>query len=228
MSIPPLLAKQTYIMVKSGSLQKRINEINENIKQTGFVAIKNKSNRDIVYFENPETKQTYIAHRGTDTSGKKTKVDLTGDLAYMFGLEKHSKEFKKRATRTSKLIKTVPDDHKVDLVSHSYGGATANYTLLNKKNVRDRIENHHTFNPLSSPFNHKSSKKKDKEMDKIVITNRTENDIVSKAGQQHGITNTFKQTEHVKVPIEVGKHLQNTFDKVEQLSAHSLDNFIKD
>ena len=91
--IAPTLAKASYYMTSSGDKDARISKINNSISHTGFKAIKGKSNRDIVYYENNNLKKTYIAHRGTDVHSKKAKADLTADVSYILGLEKHNKEF---------------------------------------------------------------------------------------------------------------------------------------
>ena len=111
--IAPKLAKASYYMTSSGNKDERINKLNNSIAHTGFKAIKDKSNRVIVYYKNPNLKQTYIAHRGTDIHGKKAKADLSADVSYILGLEKHNKEFKKRANKTNQLIKSVNPNHEV-------------------------------------------------------------------------------------------------------------------
>jgi Txe/YoeB family toxin of Txe-Axe toxin-antitoxin module len=117
-----LFAKQCYIMVKSGSMEKRLAEINKNISHTRFKAT-GKSNRDVFYLANDKTREVHISHRGTDGSGKskKFKTDIKQDLAFAFGRQAHNSATKKDVSRTNKLVKETPKDYKVIMSSHSLG-----------------------------------------------------------------------------------------------------------
>ena len=225
--IAPKLAKGAYYMTSSGNKDERINKLNKYISDTGFKAIKEKSNRDVVYYENPDLKQTYISHRGTHIGSKKTKQDLSADLSYILGLEKHNKHFKHRAEFTNKIIKTIDPSHEVFLSGHSYGGASIHHTLENKKEVLNRVSKAYTFNPLNSPFhNPKVSKDKEKKLNEKVEVHRIQGDIVSTPDYTYGITRTYKPKDNMQLPVFIPEHLQPHFDTVQQLKTHSIENFV--
>jgi hypothetical protein len=228
------LANETYNMLGNKSKQERIDKINENIADTGYRAIPSKSNRDIVYFQNDDTKTVTISHRGTDVTGKKTKQDVGADLMFALGAEKHSKEFKKRRDTTSKLVKDIPDDYKLNMSGHSYGYGSMVDTIKNKKNVRDKLIKSgglaEGFNGASSPFTKKASKTRQKELQDSVIHHRIDDDLVSKASilnNDVGVVKTYKQKSNKKIYKSIPSHLKKVFNSLDQLNAHSLNNFIK-
>lgn len=221
-----LFAQQSYEMSKSGNKDERINKINnhEDIKKSGFKAIKEKSGRDITYFENQKDKQVVIAHRGTDVTGAKANIDIGSDLSYAFGAEKHNKNFKKRTKETKKLMKNIDPSYHVTLTGHSLGGMTVNESLLNKS-VRGSTDIAHTYNAGINPFGKPVSKPIKKELENKVIHHRTKNDIISKAEGPHGVTLTYdekKKKIYKKIPK---KHL-NTFKTVDQLNSHGIKQFL--
>ena len=223
-------AKASYGMVKSGNKSKKANDINKDIAMSGFVLHEDKSNKDVQYYHNPEKKKVVISHRGSSFGSSKGKQDLTSDILYSVGLEKHSPQFKKRAKRTNDLIKDIPDDHHVTLTGHSYGGASINNTLVTKPKVRNRVDKVELYNPLISPFTSKTSKKTNKELNEKVTVHRTENDIPSKFYHTlpYGKVLNYKQKEHALGNTKVlPKHLEDKFDSVEQLKAHTIDNFVE-
>jgi len=226
MSNPALFAAHAYTMSKTGTKDERINKINddEDIKKSGFKAIKEKSGRDITYFENPTDKKVVIAHRGTDVTGAKAKLDIGSDLSYAFGQEKHNKNFKKRTKETKKLLKGVDPSYHTTLVGHSLGGISVNESLKNKT-VRDKTDIAHTYNAGFNPFSTPVSKTIKKQLDDKVIHHRTKNDIISKAGGPFGVTLSYdekKKKIYKKIP---SKHL-NTFKTIDQLNTHGIKQFL--
>jgi len=222
-------AKSSYDMVKTGNKPTKADKINKDISMTGFVLDEGKSNKDIQYYHNPEKKKVVISHRGSSFGSSKGASDLTSDILYSVGLEKHAPQFKKRSKRTNNLIKTIPDDHHVTLTGHSYGGASINHALVSKPQVRNRVDNVQLYNPLISPFTSKTSNKTNKELNEKVTIHRTENDIPSKfySTLPYGQVKTYKQKEHAIGDIKLlPKHLEDKFDTVEQFKAHTIDNFI--
>ena len=99
-----------------------------------------------------EPGDVHIAHRGTDTSGKKTYQDVTADLMWGLGLAAHDKNFRKRKNKTTRIIKSAPDDVVVTMSGHSYGGASLQHTLANSNVARKRVDMAHTFNTASHPL----------------------------------------------------------------------------
>jgi hypothetical protein len=225
---PARFARETYQMVEKGSKDDRINKINENIKDTGYKAIKDKSNRDVVYFQNDDTKQVHISNRGTSTNSKKTKSDITADVLFGLGAEKHSKHFKKTANRNNNLVKQTPKEYEISMSGHSLGGGLANETMKTKKHVRERVKKVDTFNGAFSPFTKKTSKKLEQELKNKITNHRTNNDPVSASSVVNSVgkIKTYKpksKTFSDKIPT----HLQHAFTSLDLLNSHSIDNFIK-
>jgi len=221
--LAPIFAKETYNMLGKGSKEKRSDKINKNIAKTGYTAIKDKSNRDILYLQNDKDKTVHISHRGTDFSKPR---DVSADLSFALGNEHHNKEFKKRRDKTSNLVKNIPDDYKLNLSGHSYGGASMNDTLLNKKNVRDKVESANGYNGAFSPFTKKVSKKIKSELDNRVTHHRISNDIISASSSIHlpfGKVKTYKQKQNDKI---MPQSINPIFKTIDSYKAHSIDNFI--
>ena len=131
------------------------------------------------------------------------------------GLEKHNKEFKKRANKTNELINTVNPSHKVYLTGHSYGGASINHTLENKKDVLNRISKSYAYNPLTSPFhNPKVSKDKEKKLNEKIEVHKIQGDIPSLAGYAYGLTKEYKAKNTLKLPKEIPEHLQHYLQRL--------------
>mmetsp|Transcript_11168 Transcript_11168/g.14450 ORF Transcript_11168/g.14450 Transcript_11168/m.14450 type:complete len:237 (-) Transcript_11168:24-734(-) len=223
-----LFAKQAYIMVKSGSKSKRINEINKNIEHTGFHADEHLSNRDILYLVNDKTKEIHIAHRGTDSTGsKKTKTDIRQDLNFALGREEHDKATQKNVNRTNNLVKQAPKDYKISMSSHSLGNVAMMQSLKKKKEVRRRVSEANSFNGASSPFtDNKVSKNVEKELKNKVVHNRTKADIVS-INHNNSIGKVVThETKDLKKIKKIPSHLNKVFTDVQQLKHHSISNFI--
>ena len=101
------------------------------------------------------------------------------------------------------------------------------HTLENKKDVLNRISKSYAYNPLTSPFHNANvSKDKQKKLNDKVEVHRINADIVSEPGYVYGITKTYKPKDNLKLPKQIPEHLQKTFDTIQQLKTHSLDNFI--
>tara|TARA_R100000951_G_scaffold115524_1_gene123881 strand:+ start:2857 stop:3567 length:711 start_codon:yes stop_codon:yes gene_type:complete len=222
-----LFSQQAYVMDEQKSKDERINKINETIKDTGFKANSEKSNRDMLYLQNDKG-QTHIAVKGTSN-----KQDVGTDLFLALGAEKHNKHFKKKTNRINNLVKkTIVDDptQEIFLSGHSLGGSVVNDAMKNKKSVRENVTAN-TFNAGASPFVKKASKKVEKELKDGRLTNhRITTDAVSASSAVNplaGNTKTYKpkQNKHIK---KVPKFLNHVFDTVEQLRVHSIDNFVKD
>ena len=65
-----------------------------------------------------------IAHRGTDTTGRRTKRDLSSDIALAFGKQATNKEFNSRLFKTIDIVKSYHDGFSIFLTGHSLGGST--------------------------------------------------------------------------------------------------------
>ena len=223
-------AREAYKMVKSGSKEKRIADINKSIADTGFKANPTKSNRDVLYLVNEDLKEVYIVSRGTDTTGsKKMKTDIRQDLNFALGREAHDRATKKNVNRINNLVKSVPEGYKIIMAGHSLGAVSMTQALKKKKEVRRRVSEAHTFNGASSPFtDNKVSKAVEKDLKTKVIHHRNKYDLVS-ANHSNTIGKVVHyepnetKTKHIK---KIPNHLKDVFESVQQLKNHSIDQFI--
>lgn len=221
----PILSQQTYHMMKgSGSKQDKIDKINDAIKDTGYVVDKNKTNKAIIYYKNDKDKKAVIAHRGTVVTHPE---DIVSDASLSVGAD--SKGLEKRRKRTEKLFKQTPEDYDIHMTGHSLGGHTAVDSALRSKHVRNRVKGIHTFNGAFAPFN-KVGKKKIKDLDDKVVHHRINGDLVSsvhKISPSIGAVKTYKPKEKNKYKYKyVPKHLQKTFNNLDQLNLHTISNFV--
>lgn len=222
-----IFSKLAYKMNSTNSLADRINDINKNLVNTGYEIIPDKSNKNTSYFINHDKKKIVIADRGSQFLSNKGKNDFANDILYTLGLEKHAPQFKKRTNKVIKNIKNSPNDYKIDLTGHSYGAASIHNTLLNNKKILKQIDRIDLYNPLISPFNKKISKPHKKLLDEKLHIHRTEADVPSSLYHNidYGNLNVYKQKENA-TKIKLPSHLENVFNTVEQLKAHTIDNFL--
>jgi hypothetical protein len=225
-------AEASYILNdKKLNKQQRMDKVNGTLADKGY-KIHDASNRDVQLFVNDKTNHAVISHRGTDFGGRKIGKDVKADLAYMAGKEgEYTKQFSQRAKKTKKLLKEINPDTHLTMVGHSYGGASVNHTLLKEPAVRDRVDNVELYNPLlhhagNSKVHTKRGEKKgdvDDQLNGLITIHRTKNDVASASKPQHGTVKNYKQKVHA---TKKTNPFRDVFDKVEQLSAHSLKNFI--
>lgn len=225
-------SKATYAMLGSKNKTERIKEANSVMVGTGFKVIDVLSSRDILYLINDDLKEVIIAHRGTDVSGFKTAPDLKSDFLIAMGQEEQGKQFKKRTSRTKNLMKEVPDDYKVWLSGHSYGGASVNESLKSSKYTADRVDGVSTFNAGFSPFSKKGvgAETESKLLNKV-IHYRTSDDVVSssvRVNKPFGIVKEYRAKESVinQLGKAIPSPLQPIFQTRALLNTHKLDNFI--
>ena len=147
------------------------------------------------------------------------------------GQEEQGKQFKKRTNRTKNLVKEIPDDYKVYLSGHSYGGSSVNETLKGSKLVRDRVDGVSTFNAGFSPFSKQGVGKdtQDKLKNKVVHY-RINNDVVSESvnvNKPFGRVKEYKAKTSVmnKIGKAIPSPLQPIFQTRELLNSHRIDNF---
>ena len=224
-----LFAKASYDMVKSGNKSNRIDNINKTIAHTGFTADANLSNRDILYLKNDATKQIHLAHRGTDTSGKKTGTDVRQDLSFALGQSAHDKNTKKNVNRTKNLIKKSPEEYKISMSSHSLGNVAPTEALKHSANVRKRVSSYDSFNGAHSIFTNRApSKAVKKELKEKITNHRTKDDVVSASSNVNHVGKVVehetKDLNHIKV---IPRILKPAIESVQQLKHHSLDNFLE-
>ena len=223
-------SKEAYNLVKSGDKHKRWDLIDKNIEDTGFKVDRSKTNRDILYLVNETTGEHHIAVRGTDgnSKGLKNKQDILTDLTFALGAEKHNKHFNKKVNRINKLVKQS-DSKDITMSGHSLGGGITNEAIKSKKHVRDKVKHVDTYNAAFSPFTKNASKATEKKLKSKVIHHRNKFDGVSASSLVNNTTGTIKEydTKDIKkLPKFVPEHLKNAFNTIDQLKAHSVDQFI--
>ena len=217
-------AEASYDMLGSASKEDRVAGINKKLSDTGFKVNSDKSNRDMIYLINDTTGEHHISLRGTAT-----KQDIVSDANIATGTLTGTKEFNKRNNRVKKYTKEVPDGAKFTMSGHSLGGMW-NQTILKKStNVRDRVDEVHTFNSAANPLVGESrvGSKKKKQLDQKVIHHRTTDDIVSKPFEINvpfGQVQTYK-TQPMKNKVKVPLKLAGLFNTAQAYHAHKLDHF---
>ena len=223
-------SEATYRMLEKGNADERIARINEDIKDTGYVVDRKNSNRNILTLRNETDGKSVIAVRGTDTSGKKTGIDVMSDIQYALGISNHSNEYRKRRNNIKNSIKDSGDD-KVILTGHSLGGGVIKHSIANSNQIRRRVIDNgevHTFNSASHPFlrdQTKVSKSSKKALKDKVVHHRT--DVVSKGLETmvpFGEVKTY-DTKTSNFTKKMPKGLANTFNTLEALHAHKLIHF---
>ena len=225
-------SEATYRMLESGNADQRIARINSDLEDTGYVVDRKHSNRNILTLRNETDGKSVIAVRGTDTSGKKTGIDIMADVQYALGLSNHSNEFRKRRNNIKNSIKDSGDE-KVILTGHSLGGGVIKHSIANSNQIRRRVIDNgevHTFNAASHPFlrdQTKVSKASKKALEDKVVHHRTRNDAVSKGLETmvpFGKVKTY-DTKTSNFTKKMPKGLANTFNSLEALHAHKLIHF---
>jgi len=217
-------AEASYDMLGSASKEDRVANINKKISDTGFKVQSDKSNRDMIYLINDTTGEHHISLRGTAT-----KQDIVSDANIATGTLSGTREFNKRNNRVQRYVKEMPEDVKFTMSSHSLGGMY-NQTILKKsKNVRDRVDEVHTFNSATNPIlgETKVGTKKKKQLDQKVIHHRTTDDIVSKPFEINvpfGQVQTYK-TKPMSTKVKVPLKLAGLFNTANAYHAHKLDHF---
>jgi|DEB0MinimDraft_10_1074344.scaffolds.fasta_scaffold00328_5 alpha-beta hydrolase superfamily lysophospholipase len=230
-------AEASYLYNKKNlNKQQRIDRINDKFSEEGY-QIHPSSNRDVQLYTKDDYngdggRHVVIAHRGTDFSGRSIAKDIKADLSYILGKEDEwTKAFKQRDRKTDSIMKDakVTDDDHVTLVGHSLGGASAYHTILRNPKIRDKIDNVELYNPLTHnvkqvKLNTGNDIKElaEKQVNKLITTHRTSNDIASIIKQDYGKVKNYKQKYHAK---KFNPSFQKIFDKAEQLSAHTIKNF---
>lgn len=224
-------SEASYRMLESGNKDERSKRINDDIKDTGYVVDTGNSNRDILVLRDEKNSKVHIAHRGTDTSGKRSKQDITADLAFGVGLAQHNEHFNKRKNRTQKIVKQYRDGNEISLSGHSYGGGSAQFSLANSKAVRNSVKVAHTFNTASHPIAISATKvgrKVKKDLDDKVIHHRHKDDVVSaglKSVVPFGKVKEYGGKESITKRLL--KNSNPLFKTASVLDAHKLHHFIE-
>jgi hypothetical protein len=177
------LAQATYQMGdKDLGRKQRLENTQNLISDTDWVVEPQHTNSEIAtYRKRDDPSNIVIAHRGTKVDGKRGKTDLEADIMFALGLGGHVPTFKRRKTRTNKIIKAL-EPTQLHMTSHSLGGATQNYTIAKSNIVKKNLTSARTFNAAANPIfdnDIKVGKKTKKELDDKVVHHRIKHDPVS-------------------------------------------------
>jgi len=151
-----------------------------------------KSDHNVMGLYNEDKKHLVINHRGSS----KTE-DWLSDLMHGAGYGELEPQANSRRKQTKEMIKQYPNDTKVTLTGHSFGGATVLESLNKSESLNKHIHDVHLFNPFHARIHSKNDK---------VHIHRTASDVAS-------VLPSFNKTHTYK------KEYQNP------LTAHKLDNF---
>ena len=99
--------------------KQRLENTQNLISDTDWVVEPDHTNSEIAtYRKRDDPSNIVIAHRGTKVDGKRGKTDLEADIMFALGLGGHVPTFKRRKTRTNKIIKAL-EPTQLHLTSHS-------------------------------------------------------------------------------------------------------------
>lgn len=115
------------------------------------------STPEVHTFHHNENKHWIIAHRGTDLSSENDKsAQLKADLKILQGNQAGDKLFRKRASDTERIVKTIREknlnDEPIHLTGHSLGAQSVQNAMVKKAYVRDNVASVNTFNAGTSPL----------------------------------------------------------------------------
>lgn len=208
------------------------------------------STPDISTYKHKVDPHYIIAHRGTDLGDKKTiGKDLKQDLRILVGDKSNSKFLNDRTKQTEKIVNSIKDNDKnskIHLTGHSLGGHSIQQTMIDSKDVRDKVDSLNTFNAGSSPF--KVGKPLDKKNPIYKqIARKATHHVISGDGISAGVkdnmigkVNTYKSKVKPSISQKVLDFVKPLTEKsklgrlahlgatrlLETLQSHSLKNFI--
>ena len=129
------------------------------------------------------------------------------------------------------LVRTIPSDYTLDITGHSYGGASIIHSLKKHPKLRDRVNEVHLYNPLTSSWSSKVHTKRgeksdsaEKIMDDKTTVHRVKGDIVSMAGT-YGKVVEHEANRKYKAAV-IPDQFKDAFQTVDQLATHALKNFL--
>ena len=162
--------------------KQRLENTQNLISDTDWVVEPDHTNSEIAtYRKRDDSSNIVIAHRGTKVDGKRGKTDLEADIMFALGLGGHVPTFKRRKTRTNKIIKAL-EPTQLHMTGHSLGGGTVNHTIAKSNIVKKNLTSARTYNAAANPFfdNDTSvSKNQKKKLESKVVHHRIKHDPVS-------------------------------------------------
>ena len=162
--------------------KQRLENTQNLISDTDWVVEPDHTNSEIAtYRKRDDPSNIVIAHRGTKVDGKRGKTDLEADIMFALGLGGHVPTFKRRKTRTNKIIKAL-EPTQLHMTGHSLGGGTVNHTIAKSNIVKKNLTSARTYNAAANPFFDNDTsvgKNQKKKLESKVVHHRIKHDPVS-------------------------------------------------
>lgn len=224
-----LFADSTYHMNGTQSREKKLDNINEAIKNTNYRVVPKYTNKNVILYENKEDpSKIHISHKGTSLTSKTGFKDVLADFAIAAGMAEFNPTFKKRDRQTKKIIRDYEKEHgeklKVSASGHSLGGSTISKSAHSPK-TRKYLKQLDSFNMGSSPLFNKEleapNEKARNQLDKITTHHRIKKDIIS-ASLKINPPN-FGKVKTYKIPFDKKKESRSILNRA-KLFNPAIDN----
>ena len=218
-----------------GSDQEKVQTISEELSGTGFVHLRNMSDRQLSTFYNVNKNHVHVAHKGTQPDSAMGILDVVSDVRLGLRMESSDYQFSYRLKKTEQIYSSTKPSI-FTMSGHSLGGATVIYALENSKLLRSGIDQADTFNAGATPvprvnvssfFYPKTERAKKKKLDQVLTHHRMEKDFVSKGMRYNaplGEVRTYNISQAVGDDVDLTK--MNNVQK--GLEAHHLEHFAEE
>jgi hypothetical protein len=203
---------QLHYLVDKFDKDKATRKINRKLVKHGLKDYSVQSlDRGILHYKNKVDNSNVISVKGTNPLNV---ADLMSDVKLGLGFSKHDKQFRDRKNEIKRIYKN--NDGQNYITGHSLGGSIATNALVRSKSIRDNTKHTEVFNTGYTPLFHaelsKNLTKQDKkELNKKIIQNHTQGDIIS---------------ESLKLG-SIGKVKYETNSSINPLVKHGLETYIE-
>lgn len=202
---------QLHYLVDKFDTDKATRKINRKLAKHGLNDYSVQSlNRGILHYKNKTDNSNVISVKGTNPLNVK---DLISDVKLGLGFSKHDKQFRDRKNEIKRIYRNNTGENYI--TGHSLGGSIATNSLIRSKSIRDNTKQTQLFNTGYTPLFHNEltkglSKEDKKQLNKKIIQNHTQGDIIS---------------ESLKLG-SIGKVKYETNSSINPLVKHGLETYI--
>lgn len=202
---------QLHYLVDKFDTDKATRKINRKLAKHGLNDYSVQSlNRGILHYKNKTDNSNVISVKGTNPLNVK---DLISDVKLGLGFSKHDKQFRDRKNEIKRIYRNNTGENYI--TGHSLGGSVATNALVRSKSLRDNTKQVQLFNTGYTPLFHNEltkglSKEDKKQLNKKIIQNHTQGDIIS---------------ESLKLG-SIGKVKYETNSSINPLVKHGLETYI--
>ena len=203
---------QLHYLVDKFDKDKATRKINRKLVKHGLKDYSVQSlDRGILHYKNKVDNSNVISVKGTNPLNFQ---DLLSDVKLGIGFSKHDKQFRDRKNEIKRIYKSNTGDNYI--TGHSLGGSIATNSLIRSKSIRDNTKQAQLFNTGYTPLFHLSltkglSKEDKKQLNKTIVQNHTQGDIIS---------------ESLKL-ASIGKVKYETNSSINPLVKHGLETYIE-